>query len=84
VYDAVCPRCGQISAGLTTDANITDQSGDSFLASVRLTITDFHDQIALPDNLDQVANEFLLQQWHEIEGMLVEREALDTGITAIE
>jgi hypothetical protein len=49
----------------TTDVNITSRSGESFLSDVRSTI--------LPDNPDKVQHQFLLQQWHEIEGMLVGR-----------
>jgi hypothetical protein len=65
----------------TTDANITSRSGASFLARVRSTIAVFSDEVALPDNPDQVANQFQLQQWRAIEDMLVERDAVDTGIT---
>jgi hypothetical protein len=68
----------------TTDANITTRCGASFLAMVRSTITAFPDQIALPDHLDQVANQFKLQQWREIEKMLVEGGAADTGIATFE
>jgi hypothetical protein len=68
----------------TTDANTTTQSGASFLAIVRLVIADFSDQIALPANPYQVQDRFLLQQWREIEKMLVEKGAHDTGTTAIE
>jgi hypothetical protein len=68
----------------TTDANITTRSGVSFLAMVRSTITEFSDEISLPDNPDQVQHRFLLQQWRGIEEMLVERGARDTEITAIE
>jgi ankyrin repeat protein len=68
----------------TTDANITTRSGASFLAIVRLEITNFSDQIALPDNPYQVQAHFLLQQWREIEKMLVEKGAHDTRVTAIE
>jgi hypothetical protein len=64
----------------TTDVNITPRSGASFLAEVRSTITTFSEQVALHDNPDRVPNEFLLQQWLEIEEMLVERDAHDTGI----
>jgi ankyrin repeat protein len=67
-----------------TDANIITQSGDSFLTKVRLTITHFSDKVALTDNPEQVQHQFLLQQWREIEKMLVERGAADTGNTAIE
>jgi hypothetical protein len=41
----------------------------------------FSDEIARPDNPEQVQHHFLLQQWRDIEGMLVERGAHDTGIT---
>jgi hypothetical protein len=67
----------------TTDANITTRSGASFLARVRLTITCFSGMIALPHNSEQVQHQFKLQQWREIEEMLVERGAADTGITAL-
>jgi hypothetical protein len=65
----------------TTDANITSQSGASFLASIRTLIAAFSDEIVLPDNPDRVQRQFQLQQWREIEEMLVERGAVDTGIT---
>jgi hypothetical protein len=66
----------------TTDANIKSQSGQSFLARVRLTMTEISDQIALPDNPDTVQHQFLLQQWRGIEEMLVlaERRDADVGI----
>jgi ankyrin repeat protein len=66
-----------------TDVNITMRSGESFLARVRLTITSFSDAIALPGNPNQVANQFQLQQWREIEEMLVDRGAHDTPSTTI-
>jgi hypothetical protein len=58
----------------TTDANIY-RSGSSFLVRVRSTVTVFSDEVALPDNPDQVQHQFVLQQWRDIEGMLVERGA---------
>jgi hypothetical protein len=67
----------------TTDANITNRSGASYLARVRSLITSLSDQIALPDFPDQVQDQFQLQQWRVIEEMLVERGAHDTGITAL-
>jgi hypothetical protein len=67
----------------TTDANITSSTGASFLATVRFAITAYSDQIALPDIPDQVQDQFVLQQWREIECMLVERGAHDTGITLL-
>jgi hypothetical protein len=68
----------------TTDANITTRSRATFLAVVRSTIVRFSDKVALPDNPDQVQHQFKLQQWRGIEVMLVERGAIDTGITAFE
>jgi hypothetical protein len=66
----------------TTDVNITTRSRASFLANVRLTVKHFFDQVARPDNPNQIQDQFLLQQWQEIEVMLVERDAHDTGIVA--
>jgi hypothetical protein len=63
----------------TTDANITTQSGASFLALVRDAVKLVSDQIALPDQ-----DQFVLQQWRGIEVMLVERGATDTSITTLE
>jgi hypothetical protein len=67
----------------STDANITSRSGASFLAEVRYTVAALSDHIALPDSPDQVANQFKFQQWRNIEVMLVERDAVDTGITTL-
>jgi hypothetical protein len=66
-----------------TDANIIARSGASFMARVRQTVEYFSDQIALPANPKQIQHRFLLQQWHDIEVMLMERGAHDTGITAL-
>jgi hypothetical protein len=68
----------------TTYTNITTRSGASFLALVRFFITSFSDDVALPDKPDQVQHQFLLRQWREIEEMLVERGAVDTGIDTLE
>jgi hypothetical protein len=68
----------------TTDANTTTRSGASFLASVRLAITAFSDKVALPDHPEKAQHQFLLQQWREIEEMLVERGAADTSLTIVE
>jgi hypothetical protein len=68
----------------TTDANITTRSGASFLAKVRQTITQFSGLVALPHNPERLQHQLVLQQWSEIETMLVERDAVDTGITAFE
>jgi hypothetical protein len=55
-----------------TDANITNRSGESFLDRVRSMIDAFSDC------------RFLLQQWREIEEMLVKMGATGTGITTLE
>jgi hypothetical protein len=68
----------------TTDANITGRSGVCFLSGVRSVITDFSEQIAIPDHPYLVLHQFMIQQWREIEAMLVERGALDTVSTTIE
>jgi hypothetical protein len=65
----------------TTDANITEQSGESFLFMIRTRlIPAYVEQLALPNNPEQIQFQFLLQQWSEIEEMLVERGAHDNGI----
>jgi hypothetical protein len=57
----------------TTDASITMRSGPSFVAAVKKAVEVFSDKVAFPGNLDQVQHKFLLQQWRDIEEMLVER-----------
>jgi hypothetical protein len=65
----------------TTNANVTEQSGESFLFMVRTRlIPAYVEQLALPDNPEQIQFKFLLQQWTEIEEMLLERGAHDTSI----
>jgi hypothetical protein len=59
----------------STDANITTGSGSSFLTFVRSSITSFSCLIAEPDNPEQVQHQFQLQQWRDIEELLVERGA---------
>jgi hypothetical protein len=61
----------------TTDVSMTTRSGASFLAKVCRTIKNFSNKVALPDNPDRVQHQFLLQQWREIEKMLVKRSAAD-------
>jgi hypothetical protein len=76
----------------TTDANITDRSGASFLAKLRLLIKEISDNIARPGPLDQVQiqdqqqiqEQLLLRPWRSIEAILVERGADNTGTTTIE
>jgi hypothetical protein len=70
----------------TMDANIANRSGASFLAGLRSAITEISDKVAhpgIPDQI-QVKDQFLLRQWREIEEMLVERGATDTGTTNLE
>jgi hypothetical protein len=70
----------------TTDANITTQSGASFLARERSVITANSYEVAKPDvpDTDQVQHHFLIQQWRDIQEILVERDAHDTGIVTID
>jgi ankyrin repeat protein len=68
----------------TIDANIPDQSGVSFLAMVSGLVGMDSDNVAHPERPVLVQHEFLVQQWREIEEMLLESGALDTGITTIE
>jgi ankyrin repeat protein len=68
----------------TTDVNITTRTGVSFLVKVRSAITEISDKVALPDNLERVQHQFLLQQWRDIEVMVVEKGAQDTGIAALD
>jgi hypothetical protein len=67
----------------TTDANIVTRSGASFLAKVRSDIKHLSAILALRDGPSRVRDEFWLQQWREIEEMLVERGAVDTGIVIL-
>jgi hypothetical protein len=68
----------------TTDANITTGSGEFFLTTVRSLITAYSEVITFPDNPKKVQQQFLLQQWREIEEMLVERGAHEIDITVFE
>ncbi len=66
-----------------TNVNITAGPGVgvSFLDLVRLAITDISEEMPRPVNSEQIPRQFLLQQWREIEEMLVERGSADTGTT---
>jgi hypothetical protein len=68
----------------TTNAYITRRYGESFLDRVRLTVAEFSDKVALPDNPCQVQDQFQIQQWRDIEEMLVERGAAGSGTTTLE
>jgi ankyrin repeat protein len=59
----------------TTDVNITKRSGESFMNDVRKTVEHLSDIVALPDDPDQLLVQLVLQQWRDIEVMLVERGA---------
>jgi hypothetical protein len=64
----------------TTDVNITNRSGEPFLVRVRIAIEDYSRRITFSDHPEQVRHTFLLQQWTEIEEMLVERGDHETDI----
>jgi hypothetical protein len=57
----------------TTDVNIATRSGLTILARVREAAECLAGESARPDNPDQIQHQFLLQQWRDIEVMLVER-----------
>jgi ankyrin repeat protein len=59
-----------------TDINIIPRDGESFLFKVRKTIGVLSTAVTFPDNPELVQHQFLLQQWRDIEEMLVERGAL--------
>jgi hypothetical protein len=66
----------------TADANVTSQSGASFLARVRSLNSDLSDQIVLiHDDPDRAQRQFVIQQWRDIVELLVERGSADTSIT---
>jgi ankyrin repeat protein len=58
-----------------TNVNIIPRSGESFLVKVRAAITALSIAAAHPGNPEQVQHQFVLQQWRDIEEMLVERGA---------
>ncbi len=68
----------------TTDVNITTRSGASFLALVVHAVDSFAAKFAIAGDPEKVQNQFLLRQWSDIEEMLEEMGAHDTGITAFE
>jgi hypothetical protein len=65
----------------TTDVNATARCGASFLTLLHCTVEHFSEQILRPDNPEHIQHQFLLQQWREIEVMLVERGVHNAGIT---
>jgi hypothetical protein len=68
----------------TTNINIMDRSVVSFPTMVRRCVEELSHRVARPVNPCRAENQFLLQQWSEIEKMLVERETVDTGIAPVE
>jgi hypothetical protein len=70
----------------STDVNITTLAGVSFLDEVREARWYFFSEIVVPDHHPELVqqHEFLHLQWRDIEDMLVERGAVDTGITMVE
>jgi hypothetical protein len=56
----------------TTDFNITLQSGSSFPYAVEMILKRFSAKVAFPRNPDQVQDQFMLQQWREIQKILDE------------
>jgi hypothetical protein len=66
----------------TTDVNITTRSGDFFLATVRELIVSYFECAGSPGNPEMVQDHFMLQQWREIEKILVKRDAHDPGYTS--
>jgi hypothetical protein len=67
----------------TTDVNTFNLSGASFLDYVHSAITDISDKVLCPDNPNQIRDEFLLQQWRDINAILVERGANDIYFTSV-
>jgi hypothetical protein len=60
----------------STNVNITSRSGESFQSAVRSLIASLSEKSARPDNLDpfrQFPQQFMIQQWRDIEEMLVKR-----------
>jgi hypothetical protein len=86
VHHPVCSRCSQISTELAYHGRQYYRAIWRVLplGRVRLTITTLSDKVALPDNPCQIQDQFQIQQWRDIEEMLVERGAAGTGITTPE
>jgi hypothetical protein len=65
---------------------ITARNGESFLVRARNDVKHYVEELALydDDHPERVQHRFLLRQWRKIEKTLVQMEAHDTGITAIE
>jgi hypothetical protein len=61
---------------MNIDLHITNRAGVTFFDMVHSAIDDLSDKVALPECPDRAKHAFLLQQWREIEQMLVERGSL--------
>lgn len=61
----------------TTDINIATRSGPFFLGGVRQKLSTYPESTSHPGNPEKIQHRFLLQQWHAIEGMLMERGAIE-------
>jgi hypothetical protein len=57
----------------TTNFNITNRSGGNFLSAVKEAVQYMSDQTALLDNPSHVQHQLLLEQWREVEEILVEK-----------
>jgi hypothetical protein len=55
----------------TTDVNITNYDGESFLAKVHKTIAALSMAVTFPNNPELVQHQFVLQQWRDVEEMLL-------------
>jgi hypothetical protein len=64
----------------TTNVNIVNQSGSSMLALVREVISEIAVNVDNRDNPRRAQDAFRLEQWREVENMLVEKGASDTSI----
>jgi hypothetical protein len=62
-----------------TDPDILRNDGRSFLAMVRSSIAECTYKARLPNNLHPEIMFFQVKQWEEVEKLLVERGALDSG-----
>jgi hypothetical protein len=62
-----------------TDPDILPNDGRSFLALVRSSIEEWKSEARLPDNSNSEIVLFQAKQWEEVEKLLVERGAFDSG-----
>jgi hypothetical protein len=64
----------------TTNVNIVNHVGSSMLAFVRELILNYAEIVDNRENPHEAQDAFLLEQWREVEKMLVEKGASDTSI----